>query len=224
MHIHDAVTTFITPSAYMAGRLQEWGFSRERVALNPNFTDVPARPPAQGEGGIYAGRLSAEKGLDVLLEALRSAGDPPFTIVGGGPLEADLRALATKLGLTSCRFAGVVPHDEVVRLLHSARYFVMPSLWHENAPLALLEAMASGRACIVSRRGGLPELIEGRGLVVEPVADQLAEAITRVRAGGSEIEEMGAAAHRFASDELSPEIHLARLEAIYTAAAGTSRP
>lgn len=215
LHIDDAVVMFVAPSRYMAERLGEWGYPGERIACVPNFTDTDLPDRGPGTGGIFAGRLSPEKGIDVLLAALARAGDPPFTIVGSGPSDADLRGRARELGLARCRFAGVVSHDEVIEQLGAARYFVMPSLWHENAPLALMEAMALGRAPIVARRGGLPELAEGRGLVVEPDVESLTSAIAELEGDAERAARLGAAARDFARAELGPERHRARLEEVY---------
>ncbi|MEA2498374.1 MAG: hypothetical protein QOH26_779, partial [Actinomycetota bacterium] len=154
MHLHSEVDAFIAPSEFMQGRLSDWGFARERVRMVRNFTDeVSGATSDPGVGGLYLGRLSGEKGLEILLRALKGAGDPPFTIAGGGPLEAECRAMARSLRLTNLAFTGSLPHDEVVSLLRSARFVVLPSVSEENAPLAALEGLAAGRPLIVSDGG-----------------------------------------------------------------------
>lgn len=212
----DKVRLFIAPSHYMAARLEGWGIASERITTVPNFTDAPAKPDAARTGGIFVGRLSAEKGLDVLLHALHASGDPPFVIVGGGPAETEVRTLAGRLELARCDFTGALRHEEVQARVAGASYFVMPSLWHENAPLAVLEAMAAGLALIVTDRGGLPELAKERGMIV-PAGDPvgLAGAIATLNGEDDTSRSFGSACARYAQAELTPEIHRARLEAAY---------
>lgn len=216
MKIDDAVSRFIAPSRYMADRLRGWGYPEERIAFVSNFTDATPLPTGErGSGGIYVGRLSPEKGLSVLLEALGRVGDPPFVFVGGGPSEAELREGARRLGLSNCRFEGVVDRDRVVDLLQGASYFVLPSQWNENAPLALMEAMVLGLAPIVARRGGLPELAEGRGMVVEPEPGPLADALSTIGSDPDLAARLGRAARDFAVANLDPASHKESLNAVY---------
>lgn len=116
--------------------------------------------------------LKAHKGIDVLLEAvplvLRDVPDARFVVVGQGPLEAELRARAGAMGLNgTVRFTGF--REDAARLAGAFDVFVLPSL-HEGLPIALLEAMALGRACVVTSVGGVPEVVEDgeHGLVVQP--------------------------------------------------------
>jgi glycosyltransferase involved in cell wall biosynthesis len=218
MRLQDEVSTFIAPSVFMRERLLAWGFEPERVSLVRNFTDeIPGASGAPGEGGVYLGRLSSEKGLDVLLRALGGAGDPAFTIAGGGPLEAECKALARSLRLKNLTFAGTLSRAEVVSLVKSARYLVLASVSEENSPLAVLEGLAAGRPLIVSDKGGLPELAaDGRGLVVragDPV--ELAGAIGTLAGDDEMCAAMGHAGLAFAAAELRAEGHLRRLEEVY---------
>lgn len=221
MHLHSEVDAFVAPSEFMQGRLLEWGFAPERVRLVRNFTDeVEGATASPGVGGLYLGRLSSEKGLDVLLNALAAAGDPPFTIAGGGPLEAECRAQARSLQLTNVGFTGPLPHDEVKSLLRSTRFVVLPSVSEENAPLAGLEGLAAGRPLIVSDRGGLPELAAGnRGLVVRAGdAVELTGAMGTLMADDEMCAGMGREGLRFAAAELGPGVHLRGLEDVYESA------
>jgi glycosyltransferase involved in cell wall biosynthesis len=88
--------------------------------------------------------------------------------VGLGPLENDLRTLVATRGLDDVvRFTG--SRDDVFEILPAFDVFVLSSR-HEGLPIALMEAMASGVACVATRVGGVPELIDdGRnGLLVDP--------------------------------------------------------
>jgi glycosyltransferase involved in cell wall biosynthesis len=214
------VTAFIAPSAFMARRLCEWGIPQTRIRIVPNFVaHAGSADPRPGDCGIYVGRLSSEKGLDILLRALSSAGDPPFEIVGDGPLSRDLLTLSRRLGLKRTRFAGRLSPRDVMDRVATARYLVMPSLSEENAPLAVLEAMARGRPVIVSRRGGLPELVEAGGGLVSDAGDEqgLAVNIGRLTSDDDLCAQLGASALATARQRFSPEVHLTLLEMVYEA-------
>lgn len=221
LRLEDRVALFIAPSGFIAEQLAAWGFARARIRMIRNFTYAPPVDDSTlGKHGLYVGRLSAEKGIDVLLRALRLAGDPPFMVVGDGPDRVRLQRSATDLGLTGVHFAGRLAPSQVRETVEEARFVAFPSLWHENAPLAALEAMAAGRPLIVTSRGGLPELAEnGRGLVCRPGdADDLAEKIRLLGRDDDACVRAGDAALAFARDQLDPAAHAADLLKAYTAA------
>ncbi|MGH2555079.1 MAG: glycosyltransferase, partial [Actinomycetota bacterium] len=216
------VDRFIAPSGFMRNRLVEWGLDEGIVEVVRNFTDIDSRDPGvPGKYGVFAGRLSPEKGLDVLLHALRAAGDPPFRIVGDGPATEEVSRLKEELRLDHTELVGRVPSEAMHSILAEARFLALPSLWEENAPLAALEAMARGRPLLVTGMGGLPELVaRGGGVVCAPGdAQDMADKLRRFDDDGF-CERQGRQAWEFASSELLPEAHKANLEAIYTAVVG----
>lgn len=215
------VAAFVAPSRFMTEQLLTWGIPERRISTIRNFVlSIAAAPPNVGDFGVYVGRLSAEKGLPVLLEALSFAGDPPFRIIGDGPLGKDLIALAARLGLHHTEFTGRVDARDARRAVAGCRFLVMPSLCQENAPLAALEALAAGRPVLVSGRGGLPELVEsGGGLVFRSGdASGLSEHIQTLFRDRDLCQKLGDRAWRFAVSELRPEHHLDRLLEVYQGA------
>lgn len=110
---------------------------------------------------VVVSRLAAEKGVDVALRAFAQlqAQEVParLTVVGGGPEEDALRLLATELGCsTEIAFTGRI--GDVAGQLRDADVFLMSSR-SENLPIALLEAMASGLPSVITRVGGVPEVV-----------------------------------------------------------------
>ena len=218
-----AIAGFVAPSRFMASRLGEWSIPEDKVHVVRPFVPPPLEATdGTGYYGLFLGRLSNEKGVDVLLEALSLAGDPPFRIAGAGPAEERLAARARQLGLLRTELTGLVPREEVPALLAGARYVAAPSLSEENAPLSVLEAMSAGRPVIASRRGGLPELVEdGRGVPVDPGdAPALARAIETLAGDPGLCQTLGDAARRFVEEELTEEAHLTSLESAYERVAG----
>ena len=116
-------------------------------------------------------RLTVEKGVRVALQAALSLPRElafDLVVAGRGPLEAEVRAAAAQD--PRIRYVGYVTGAEKVEHLASADHLLVPSLWYENAPLAVVEAAAYGLGLLGSRIGGIPELVrEGRtGLLFEP--------------------------------------------------------
>jgi glycosyltransferase involved in cell wall biosynthesis len=118
---------------------------------------------------LFAGRLVAQKGPDVLLRALprvreRHAG-VGLVVLGDGPLAGELRALARELGIEAwVRFAGQVDRASVVAHLQACRAACLPSIVDrrgqaEAAPPLLLEALAAGARLVATDAGGVPDLI-----------------------------------------------------------------
>ena len=221
LKLERKVSVFVTPSEFMRQKVISWGLPADRVEMVRNFT--AHRPDATtdpGTFGISVGRLSSEKGLDQLLAALQVAGDPPFKIVGDGPLFEDLVAEAKRLELQNTEFVGRISNQEVQAMLPKARFLAMPSICHENAPLAVLEAMAAGRPLLVNRMGGLPELVEsGAGLSYEwGDIDRAAQHIRTLMQDDELCRRFGKAALAFSIQELNAEKHAEGLEKAYGSA------
>jgi glycosyltransferase involved in cell wall biosynthesis len=169
----ELVDRFIVLTPFAARRLEAAGIPRERILVKPNAVAPPPPPPAGPPGGryaLYAGRLSEEKGIGTLLDAWREVPDLPLKIAGDGPLMAALAARVRAESLP-VELLGMVPREEVLRLMAGALVQVVPSRCYEGAlPLVAIEAWASGVPMAASRIGSLAEMIEdGRtGLLSEP--------------------------------------------------------
>ncbi len=156
-----------------------------------------ALDPVLPERGELVGTLTSfapVKGLDVLLDAARELPSARFALFGEGD-SAALAARARALGLDGrLTFPGPVPARAA---LAQMAVFVLSS-YMENAPLALLEAMAAGVPVVATRVGGVPELVpEGTGELVEPGDPAaLAAAIARLLDDPSLASARAAAARR----------------------------
>src|SRR5262249_23614189 len=119
---------------------------------------------------LYFGRLSQEKGIHYLLQALAQLPKVQLKIAGTGPYEAELKDLAKKLHLANVEFLGFQQKDAITRLLQVSRATILHCNGFENLPLAVIESLAFGKPVIASAVGGLPEILDhGRcGVLVEP--------------------------------------------------------
>ena len=149
--------------------------------------DLPALPPPAPHAGprrdiVCVARLSAEKGHLGLLDAIAPL-DATLTLVGDGPMLAEIEAAVARLGLGGrVRFAGRLDEAATLAAIARADLLVLPSFM-EGLPIVLMEAMAMGVPVIGSRVAGVPELIEDgvEGLLFRPGDwDDLRRCIARV--------------------------------------------
>jgi len=165
------VRLFICPSQFMADKMAAWGEPPPKMLVIPNPVEAAPRSATRdGNHLLFAGRLSAEKGIEVLIRAAARVPELEVRLAGTGPDEARLRTLAGGLAARNVVFLGFVKRSEHLELWERAQAFVVPSFWYENASIAALEAMAQGLPVLASRIGGLPEQVaDGEtGLLVEP--------------------------------------------------------
>jgi glycosyltransferase involved in cell wall biosynthesis len=125
---------------------------------------------------LHIGRLSSEKGVADLLEAVRILKNKhgpwcQLTVAGSGPEENRLKEYVKALGIDeNVRFVGYVKEDaELVRLYQNSDVFILPS-YTEGVPKVILEAMANGLPVVSTAVGGIPEIVQDgvNGLLVPP--------------------------------------------------------
>jgi glycosyltransferase involved in cell wall biosynthesis len=187
----SAIDLFCSPSQFLLDKHLAAGLPTRLSAVVANGIPTPLREPKainrnreQPLQLLFAGRLTAEKGVRVILDAMRLVPlDCPvaLTIAGKGALEAEARAAAS--ADPRITFAGYLSGEDKVRAFTAADCLLLPSLWYENAPVVVLEAAAYGIAVIGSRLGAIPEFVEDgvNGLLFEAGSPQsLAETIVRL--------------------------------------------
>jgi len=166
---YGVVSAFLSPSKFIADLLRQSGIEDKRVIYHPNCVEPNEyKPSYNGEYVLSVGRLSHEKGLPTLLNAMLGT-NVPVRIAGSGPMEATLRELAEEDG-NSIVLEGHCGGEKLGELYRNAAFVVVPSEWYENAPMSILESFAYGKPVIGTRIGGIPELItEGEhGYLVDP--------------------------------------------------------
>jgi glycosyltransferase involved in cell wall biosynthesis len=191
------VDGFIAPSEYVARMLELTGVPADRITLIPNGVAVPgdATPPGSGFA-LYAGRLSAEKGIATLIAAARAAPEVPIAAAGSGPL-------ADRIEASPIRHLGQLGRDDLDAAMAEAAFTILPSECHENQPYGAIESLAAGRPVIATAVGGLPEVVRDgeTGLVVPPASPKaLADAVDRLWRDRELTRRLGESAHRDALD------------------------
>jgi glycosyltransferase involved in cell wall biosynthesis len=211
------VDRFLVPSRFYLDKFVEWGFPAGRFEYVPNFVDADSFQACYTPGRrfVYFGRLSREKGIATLIRAAARA-EVGLDVIGTGPADADLRALAAD---GDVRFLGFLAGEKLHAAVSAARAVVVPSEWYENAPLAVLEGAALGKPLLVARIGGLPELVVDNesGWSFEPGSvTELAAALRRIAdLPDADVAAAGMAARRRIEDEFSPQCYLDRIRTVY---------
>jgi glycosyltransferase involved in cell wall biosynthesis len=197
------------------------GLPAERIRVKPNFVESPAENAnSEREGFLFVGRLSAEKGIDVLAQALKSAPNLLCEVIGAGPDEACLTQLS---GVT---LSGWQQGDYILSRMQATRALVMPSICFEGFPRTLAEAFAAGLPVIASRLGAMATSIDhGRtGLLFEPGnPTDLAEKLRWAQENPEAMATMGRAARAEYEARYTPEKNYELLMDIYAEAIDVSQ-
>jgi glycosyltransferase involved in cell wall biosynthesis len=234
MNLHRAldsvvrrISRFVAPSRFLSQMMADRLLPARRVAHVPYPGPRPAALP-WGEGAarhvLFLGRLVAEKGLPVLLEAARRVPEVPLVIAGDGPLRAMLQQQVAAPELSHVQMVGQVDGVRRRELFADAAFSVAPSVWYENYPFAVLEALAAGRAVVASRIGGLPELVPDPQLLVPPAdPEALAATLRSLWHDPERYRRWGATAVQMLSTLTDPSAIHDRLLAVYRQAMDEAR-
>jgi glycosyltransferase involved in cell wall biosynthesis len=221
INIYDKVDAFIAPSEFLMKVMIEAGFPSQKFIHLPSFAEIPevVSTSCKERYILYVGRLSKEKGIDILIRAFsiiqRTYPDIRLVIAGERTLEcAYLKSLAQELKIERVYFIGFVENSKLSQVYSNAEFTVVPSLWFENTPMSVYESHSYSKAVISSRIGSLPEQVKDgiNGLLFEPGDPvDLAEKISLLLDNPDLAVKMGRQARERLVEELSPQSHLERL-------------
>jgi glycosyltransferase involved in cell wall biosynthesis len=159
-----SVDFWIAPSRFLRDLMITCGLPGEQILHLPNglptaHLQTGGHPPRSGRLHFgYLGSIHRHKGVHVLLEAFRGLETAELTIWGGAPgyLVADHGDVIAQ---SNVRFPGKIDDEQKASIFASIDALVVPSIWFENAPLVILEALLSGVPVIASDIGGMKELV-----------------------------------------------------------------
>jgi glycosyltransferase involved in cell wall biosynthesis len=202
----NRVSKIIAVSTPLAERVRMLGAAAKNVVLIPNGVDTAAFQQGVnnerfGYRLLWVGRLVSVKGLDFLVRAMLDVvsvfPEANLTLVGDGPLHADVNRTIAELGLeANIRLTGLVSHEQIPAYLAECDLFVLPSL-SEGLPLVLVEAMSAGKPVVASKVGGIPDVIvdsgdRKTGYMVPPAdSEALAQAIITMLSDSQQARTMG---------------------------------
>jgi glycosyltransferase involved in cell wall biosynthesis len=166
---------YISPSRFLADRFIDWGLQAEKFSVienglaHPPAARTPARRHRRGEPFVFGlfGRITENKGLETLLDAIDLIADQPalrrsvgIRIHGVLSQQKDAfraRFAASLAAHDFVSYAGAYENHDVFELMAQCDYVLVPSIWWENSPLVMQEAFAAGRPVICTGIGGMAE-------------------------------------------------------------------
>jgi glycosyltransferase involved in cell wall biosynthesis len=195
---------FVSPSRFLAERYVKWGIEEEKFCVIENGIAVEAAVPARELQGrnrrrnrfAYFGQMTPFKGVDVLIDAVSRIpkeiwGEDSCLMIFGGNLERQpiefqerMKHLIADAG-HRVRFYGAYQNADMPRLMRSVDWIVLPSIWWENSPVVIQEALLHGRPMICSDIGGMAEKVRDgrdglhfRGGSGQDLADRMVEVLS----------------------------------------------
>lgn len=215
----NKVTRYIALNSFCRDKFIAGGLPKAKFSIKPNFINTIESPSWAGrKGGLFVGRLSKEKGLDVLAEAVKFLPNNPIEIIGSGDMQGFAQSTFGK------NYLGFQSLEVILAKMRSSAYLVVPSVWYENFPRTIVEAFACGLPVVASRIGALAEIVEDgkTGLLFEAGnAKDLADKLAWAEAHIDEMMQMGMAARQEYEAKYTSERNYNMLLAIYDEAIKT---
>lgn len=207
-HYLDCVDVFACITDFQRRKLIQAGFPSDKIIVIPNSVDVIDNYKSQGDGTYVAfcGRLSREKGVDLIIEAARHNTHIPFRLAGASRDKELIANLPPNVELT-----GYISGHALSDFYAGARFFVMASRCYEGFAMAILEAAAYSKPMIAPDHGGFSEIIghgkDAVGLLTTPGnADSLSEAVRNLWDNPQESIRLGLLANQKLKNNYSTDI------------------
>ena len=155
------IDCIISPSEFIKNQLVNGKLKYNEIVALHNFVNESERNEyVLGDYAFYLGRLSKEKGILNLIEAIGDIPDAKLLIAGDGPERERIEAYISEHKLDGrITLLGYQNQDSIHKYITNSRFVVIPSICNENCPYSVLEAMEIGKPIVASRIGGIPELI-----------------------------------------------------------------
>lgn len=206
-HYKECVDYFACITDFQRRKLTEAGFDPNKLILIPNAVDVTDEPkPPTGDYVGFCGRLSREKGIDLIIEAARRNPEIPFKLAGECREPNLIENLPDNIELL-----GYTSGEGLKQFYRNARFIIMASRCYEGFPMAILEAAQHYKPTIGPDHGGFSEII-GKGdaaigrLFTSADASSLIQAISDLWDSPDECRSLGIAAHEKLLRQYSTEV------------------
>lgn len=211
----DGVSRFLAVSPFVAERARGWGLDDRRIVVKPNATADTGVADGSGSGYLFAGRLSREKGVDLLLDAWVGSGldgSERLVVVGDGPMRAEVERRAATM--RSVTVVGQQSSEQVRRWRAETAVAVFPSVWFETMSSAP-ESFAAGRPVVSTSMGALGDVVDDAvGWSAAPSVQGVAAAL-RSSVDQGERRRRGAGARQRFVERFAPDVVLRQQREIY---------
>jgi len=228
LRIWDKIDAFICPSSFILEKMVQSGFEKQKLFHIPTFIDSKKILPKFEPGNymLYFGRISHEKGINILLDAFEklkrknSKASVPLYIVGKlyGREAERLKTRVYSNSNKNIEILGAFKKSQLYQIIRNAAFIIVPSICYENMPNVVLESFSLGKPVIGSRIGSIPELVkhEETGLLFEPAnSDDLAEKMQWIIEHPKECIKMGKNARKLVENKYNPELHYKKIIDVY---------
>lgn len=208
----NKVTRYIALNDFCRSKFVEGGLPAARIVVKPNFVDFESSEDFARSGFLFAGRLSMEKGIDVLATAMALLSDSHLKVAGVGPCASLLE------GLRGTQILGHLTPSVLKHEMSSAIAVVAPSVCYETFGMVVVEAFAAKTPVIASNIGVLPNLVKDgvTGILFESGnAQDLAVKMLWAQQHPEQMAQMGKNARTLYQAEFTAERNYQQLMAIY---------
>jgi glycosyltransferase involved in cell wall biosynthesis len=178
---YKKVDLFVCPSHFLENKLlAAKDYYKGKTKTIHNFINKEKFSVANRKEGsyiVYVGRLSKEKGIELIAKTAKLLPEYDFIVAGGGPDEDMLK------DIPNLSLAGFLTGDKLTELVGNAKLLLLPSVWYENCPLSILEAHCMGVPVVTMNYGGMAELVKDGvtgALVHAPTPEAIAEKLKEV--------------------------------------------
>jgi glycosyltransferase involved in cell wall biosynthesis len=160
----NQVDLYVAMTNFARQKFIEAGIPEEKIVVKPNFIapakELPAAPLPKEPFALFVGRLSPEKGPELVIRAWESLPDIPIKLVGDGYLAPQLKEAVRQFGDDRVEFCGQRSQEEVYKMMGEARLLLVPSIGYEGMPLTLIEAFSHHLPVIATRHGAMQEIVQ----------------------------------------------------------------
>lgn len=218
--VWSKIDTIITPSEFLKTKLKENGINNQNIVAIHNFVnETNTNDCTIGDYALYVGRLSAEKGILNLLEAINKVDNAKLVIAGDGPERESIETYIKENHLENrISLVGYQNQEGVKQFIKNSKFVIVPSIWYENCPYSILETMEIGKPVIASKIGGIPELIKNdiNGFLYPyDNIDALADCISKLFGDEQLIANMSSNAKNLFKTNYTAEVYYNKIISVY---------
>jgi glycosyltransferase involved in cell wall biosynthesis len=159
--LEEYADAFICPSQFMYDKMRQGKFYAEKLynlyyGIDVNRTKLSDYNVKENYC-CYLGRISHEKGIETLIDAIKQI-SYKLKIIGGGPLKENMEAKSKKY--SNIEFVGYKQWNEIKDIVSKSCFIIVPSEWYENYPVSIIESLCLGTPVLGANVGGIPEMID----------------------------------------------------------------
>ena len=221
MPFYKQVDKFFFQSEFTRDMFVKFGYGIEKTHIIENpYDSTDIRPNYEGNNYIlYFGRLSKEKGIYTLLDAMKTIPNLELKIVGDGPEHDNYLKYTAANSIDNVCFLGPKWGNDLEPIIKDCEFVVVPSEWHEPSPYVVLQSFSYGKPVVASNMGGLNDLIvhNENGLLFKAGdSDALAQTINIMLQNKNLVHKMGKTARLLLERKYNPDRYYADTMHVFT--------